>query len=274
MHGGFGAFSFSASSSYKKNLSEVSSGEKVCIIPSAKCSYYFSNIDLTLHPGFYGCAKALKRNSSKANLHGINYNFLREKLVGIEKLYCQQFLYDGLVNTCEESVPIGITIRNYDLHDSMETLTSSETSCISICFENRHCLSIGYITDSNKCELYGNAIGPITAATPFHFLSKKNINAKILIFPERVNERNTFFRVVNLRVTANLARPNNSTVNFAQCKKACLQDVSCDVVSFCSDQNYYKSETSNCRMYSSKTLLTLEIADSKKKIMTYFTGWD
>ena len=42
--GGFGVFSFAASSSYKQTSSEVSSGEKVHITSSAKCSYYFSKI--------------------------------------------------------------------------------------------------------------------------------------------------------------------------------------------------------------------------------------
>jgi hypothetical protein len=70
--GGFGAFSFSATSSYKKTSSEVSSGEKVYITSTAKCTYYFSKMDLTqpppLHPGFYRWAKTLERNSSKSKL--------------------------------------------------------------------------------------------------------------------------------------------------------------------------------------------------------------
>lgn len=70
--GDFGAFSFLASLSYKQTSSEVSSAEKVYITSTAKCSYYFSKIDLTspppLHAGFYRWAKALEKNSSKANL--------------------------------------------------------------------------------------------------------------------------------------------------------------------------------------------------------------
>ena len=50
--GGFGAFSFSASSSYKKTSSDVSSGEKVYIISSSKCSYFFSKIDQLETPPF------------------------------------------------------------------------------------------------------------------------------------------------------------------------------------------------------------------------------
>ena len=70
---GFGAVSFSTSSSYKKTLSEVSSGEKLYITSLAKCSYHFSQIDYNstpppLNPGFYRWVKALERNTSKANL--------------------------------------------------------------------------------------------------------------------------------------------------------------------------------------------------------------
>ena len=53
---------------HRKSLS----GEKVYIMSSAKCSYYFSQIDLTqpppLHPGFYRWAKALEKDSSETKL--------------------------------------------------------------------------------------------------------------------------------------------------------------------------------------------------------------
>ena len=46
--------------------------KSIYIISTAKCTYYFSKMDLTqpppLHPGFYRRAKTLKRNSSKCKL--------------------------------------------------------------------------------------------------------------------------------------------------------------------------------------------------------------
>ena len=57
---------------YKQTSSDVSSGEKVYITSSAKCSYYSSKTDLTqpppLHPFFYRWANSLERNYSTANL--------------------------------------------------------------------------------------------------------------------------------------------------------------------------------------------------------------
>ena len=62
---------------------------------------------------------------------GINYNFLKKKLLGVEKLYCQQLLHSGTVNTCEETVSVGITIKNYYLENFISTFeTDTETSCI------------------------------------------------------------------------------------------------------------------------------------------------
>ncbi len=390
--GGFGAFSFSASSSYKQTSSEVSSGEKVYITSSAKCSYYFSKIDLTqsppLHPGFYRWAKSLESNYSQANLlqfvkyygthfptsvvfgarfmkqysmtsqsyktassrdisvsaqasysglvsvsggfsldkserqaasqfskevetttitvgaappsngeasywastvkenpvptsyeiqpisnlftnvfmkgSGINYNFLRKKLVGIEKLYCQQLLHAGTVNTCEESVSVGITVNNYYLQisSSISTFTvATETSCISRCFENRHCLSIAYISNSNQCYFYGKA-------------NKHDIleeaNAKLIVFPTKINDEKTDFVVEHLRVSTKARSTSNKTVDVQSCKKACLQDTSCDVLTFCSDKDSCKSEINNCRLYSSKALIKFEKADQKYKMLTYF----
>lgn len=65
---GYGGFSFSASSSYKTTSSQVSTGEKVFITSSAKCSYYFSEVDTTqppsLNPGFLRWARNLQKNAS------------------------------------------------------------------------------------------------------------------------------------------------------------------------------------------------------------------
>ena len=388
--GGFGAFSFSASSSYKKTSSEVSSGEKVYITSSAKCSYYFSKIDLTrpppLHPGFYRWAKALEKNSSKPNLlefvkyygthfsttmvfgarftkqysmtaqsyktassqdisvsaqasysglvsvsggfsldksqreaaskfskevetttitvgapppsngeaaywassvkenpvpmsydiepianlftnvymkgTGINYNFLRKKLIGIEKEYCEQLLRDGTVNTCEESVSVGIMIKQYYLQKAYSEFTSPETSCISRCFENRHCSSVGYRPDSNKCYFYGEA--------QQEYDLKKDTNAKIIVFPSRINDQKIDFVVKNLRVT-NKARPNSANVIDVQsCKKACLNDTSCDVINFCSHKTNCQSEINNCKLYSSRTSIQFQKAEEKFKMLTRF----
>jgi hypothetical protein len=41
---------------------------------------------------------------------GINYPVLRTNLRGIEKIYCQQLLRAGTVNTCEDSISVGIKI--------------------------------------------------------------------------------------------------------------------------------------------------------------------
>lgn len=391
--GGFGAFSFSASSSYKKTSSEVSSGEKVYITSSAKCSYYFSKIDLTqpppLHSGFYRWAKTLERNHSKANLlkfvkyygthfptsvvfgarfmkqhsmssqsyktassrdisvsaqasysglvsvsggfsldkserqaasqfskevetttitvgaappsngeaaywastvkenpvptsykiepisnlftnvfmegTGINYNLLRKKLVGIEKLYCQQLLHAGTVNSCEESVSVGITINSFYLQNPISTFAAAtETSCISRCFENRHCLSIAYISNSNECHFYGDA-------NKKHEISKEaNAKAKIIIFPTKINDQKTDFVVEHLRVSTKARPTSNRTVDVQSCKEDCLQDTSCDIFNFCSDKNYCQGEVNNCKLYSSKASVKFEKAEQKYKMLTYF----
>lgn len=157
----------------------------------------------------------------------------------------------------------------------MESLTGSETSCISRCFENRHCLSIGYITSSNKCHLYGNQVFSLwlnVFKRGGHGISKKNLNAKTHIFPSRISQQKNDFVVTDLRVTANRAHPSNGTVDLESCRKTCLADVSCDVFTFCSDKNNWKSESSNCRLYSSKTLLTFKKAEDHKKMRTYFVS--
>ncbi len=387
--GGFGAFSFSASSSYKKTSSEVSSGEKVYVTSSAKCSYYFSKIDLSqpppLHPGFYRWAKALERNYSEANLlqfvkyygthfptsvvfgarflkqysmtsqsyktassrdisvsaqasysglfsvsggfsldksqrqaasqfskevetttitvgaappnngeasywastvkenpvpisyeiqpitniftnvfmkdTGINYTFLRKKLIGIEQLYCQQLLHAGTINTCDESVSVGITINNYYLRPAADAFKATETSCMSRCFENRHCLAIGYLSGSNLCYFYGKGNK--------HILTKL-AKAKIIVFPTKINDEKTDFVVEHLRISTKARSTSNKTVDVQSCKKACLQDSSCDVFNFCSDRNRCKSEINNCRLFSSKALIKFEKADQKYKMLTYF----
>ena len=390
--GGFGAFSFSASSSYKQTSSEVSSGEKVYITSSAKCSYYFSKIDLTqpppLHPGFYRWAKSLEGNYSTANLlkfvkyygthfptsvvfgarfmkqysmtsnsyktassreisvsaqasysglvsvsggftldqserkaasefnkevetttitvgaappkdgdatywastvkenpvptsyeiepisslftnvfmagTGINYNFLKKKLLGVEKLYCQQLLHSGTVNTCEETVSVGITIKNYYLENFISTFeTDTETSCISRCFENRHCLSIAY--KFSNCYFYSGE------ANQKHPLSKVK-NSKIIIFPTKINDGKTDFVVEDLRVSTKARPTSNSTVDVKSCKSKCLRDKSCDVFNFCSDKNNCKNESDNCRLHSSKASLKFEKADAKFKMLTYFVS--
>ena len=391
--GGFGAFSFSASSSYKQTSSEVSSGEKVYITSSAKCSYYFSKIDLTqpppLHPGFYRWAKSLEKNHSEANLlkfvkyygthfptsivfgarflkqysmtsqsyktasskdisvsaqasysglvsvsggfsldkserqaasefnkevetttvsvgaappsngdasywastvkenpvptsykiepisnlftdvfmlgTGINYTFLRKKLVGIENLYCQQLLRSGTVNTCEETVSVGITIDNHFLGDSISQFkTATETTCISRCFENRHCLSIAYKSKSTDCYFYSKDNGQ-------HAISELE-NSKVIIFPTKINDEKIDFIVEHLRVSTKARPTSNTTVDVQSCRKACLRDTSCDVFNFCSDRNNCRSEIDNCRLYSSKASIKFEKADPKYKMLTYFVS--
>ena len=75
--GGFGAFSFSASSSYQKTSSDVSSGEKVYIISSSKCSYFFSKIDQLetppFDPKFLRWAKKLEGENNKGLVEFVRY---------------------------------------------------------------------------------------------------------------------------------------------------------------------------------------------------------
>ena len=195
--------------------------------------------------------------------YGINYTSLRKKLVGIENLYCQQLLHAGTVNTCEKSISVGITIPQYYLQSSIAKFHATETSCISRCFENRHCLSIAYITNSNECRFYDDE--------KEHGLSKEaNAKTKIVVFPTKINDQKTDFIVQDLRV-AILARPKSkTTVDVQSCKKACLNDSSCDVFNFCSDKNYCKSEINNCKLFSSKSVIKFEKADAKYKMLTYF----
>ena len=399
--GGFGAFSFSASSSYKQTSSEVSSGEKVYITSSAKCSYYFSKIDLTkpppLHPGFYRWAKSLEKNHSTANLlkfvkyygthfptsivfgarfmkqysmtsqsyktassrdisvsaqasysglfsvsggfsldksereaaskfnkevetttitvgaappsngdatywastvkenpvptsyeiepisslftnvfmdgTGINYTFLKNKLIGIEKLYCQQLLRSGTVNTCEETVAVGITINHYFLQNPFSTLKiDTETSCISRCFENRHCLAIAYKSSSSDCYFYRSQRRLLFWLVNEKHTILKEMNSKIIIFPTKLNDEKTDFVVENLRVSTKARPTSNNTVNEESCKEACLRDTSCDVLNFCSDTYNCKTEINNCKLYSSKASLKFEEADKKFKMLTYFVS--
>ncbi|XP_028412782.1 uncharacterized protein LOC114535684 [Dendronephthya gigantea] len=391
--GGFGAFSFSASSSYKKTSSEVSSGEKVYITSSAKCSYYFSRVDFTdpppLHPGFIRSAKSLEKNHTTANLikfvkyygthfpttvvfgarflkqysmssqsyktassrsisvsaqasysglisvsggfsldksereaasqfskevetttvtvgaappsngeaaywaatvkenpvptsykiqpisnlftsvfmkgTGINYDFLRKKLVGIEKSYCKQLLLAGTVNNCDESVSVGIIINHYTLPNDISKFTAAtESSCISRCFEHLHCLAIVYTTtSSDNCFFYD--------ANQEHIIpDKSNAKAKIIIFPTKIRDDKKDFKVKNLRVSTQ-ARPNSTTtVDAKSCRKTCDQDSSCDVFSFCSAKSSCSSERNNCRLYSSKSVITFEKAENKFEWITYF----
>ena len=391
--GGFGAFSFSASAGYKQASSEVSSGEKVYITSSAKCSYYYSNIDLTqpppLHPGFYSWAKALEKNHSEANLlkfvkyygthfptsvvfgarflkqhsmssksyktafssdisvsaqasysglvsvsggfsldkrqreaasnfskevetttvtvgaappsngdatywastvkenpvpifykiepisnlftsvfmkgKNINYNFLRKKLVDIEKKYCQHLFRAGTVDNCRESLFVDITINNWYLKDSISMSSDPETTCISQCTEDRHCFAMSHIPNTNECYLYDNLIHDVAD----HEVSK----AKTIIFPTKLYDGKTDFVVQNLRVSTQ-SRPQSTTVpDHQSCKKVCLQDNFCDIFIFCSDKNNCKSQVNNCRLYSSKTSKTsikFRRADEKYKMFAYF----
>ena len=62
---------------------------------------------------------------------GVNYPVLRTMLRGIEKVYCQQLLRAETVNTCEESISVGIKIPNYFLQNPFSKFRASKTSCIS-----------------------------------------------------------------------------------------------------------------------------------------------
>lgn len=392
--GGYGGFSFSASSSYKKASSEVSTGQKVYITSWATCTYYFSKIDLVqpppLHPSFYRWVKRLERNTSEANLlafvkyygthfassvvfgarfmkqhsmtsqsyqtaitrkisvsaqasysglvsvsggfsldksqreaaskfsqevetttitvgapppsngdaifwasavkenpvptsykiepianlftkafmkgTGINYNLIRTKLVGIEKRYCQQMLHKGIVNNCNNSVPVGIVIRNHYLVGAVHPhpkFKASESSCISKCFEDRFCSSISYRPVESTCSFHDGESELKSAKT-----TKKN-NPKALIFPTRLNDLKSELKVSYLRIINNARDGSSVKVDAKACKKACLLDSSCDVFTFCHDKNNCERQTNNCKLYSSKALTSFEKA-KKNIVTTYF----
>lgn len=104
--------------------------------------------------------------------------------------YCMQELSIPVRN---QSLLHGITIPNYYLQNSIAKFSVTETSCISRCFENRHCLSIAYITNSNECHFYDDE--------KEHDLSKEaNAKAKIVVFATKVNDQKIDFIVTDLRV--------------------------------------------------------------------------
>ena len=144
---GFGAVSFSTSSSYKKTLSEVSSGEKLYITSLVKCSYHFSEIDYNstpppLNPGFYRWVKALERNTSKANL----LTFVKYYVTHIPTsvVFGARFKSNTVwvCNLTKQPLCEISVFKRRQAILAWPALTGSET-----CFENRHCLSIDYITD-------------------------------------------------------------------------------------------------------------------------------
>lgn len=65
----------------------------------------------------------------------------------VEKRYCQEILQAEIVNTCEVSISVDITIPNYYLKNPIAKFSTKETSCISRCFENRHCLAEAYVAN-------------------------------------------------------------------------------------------------------------------------------
>ena len=388
--GGFGGFSFSASSSYKKASSEVSTGEKVYVKSWAKCTYYFSKVDQTrppvFHPGFYRWVKALERNNSEANLlafvkyygthfatsvvfgarfikqhsmtsesykrvssnkfsvaaqasysglvsvsggftldksqreaasqfsqavetttitvgaappsngdaifwassvkenpvptsyklepianlftevfmkgTGINYQLIRKKLVGIEKRYCQQLKVDGTVNTCDDSVTVGIVVPKHYLEEAKHPhkIKCTESSCIFRCFEDRYCLSVSYLPDSSTCYFHDGKSYLIKAK------QKKKNSPKIIIFPTRINDLKANFTINNLRITTSARYTSKQAVDLSACKKHCLKDPFCDVFSFCHKDNCDRQEI-NCKLYSYDMLTSFE---RDEKTVTYF----
>lgn len=76
------------------------------------------------------------------------------KLRGVEKIYCQQLVLAGTANTSEESISVGVKIPYHFLRNHGSKFGASETSCVSRCFENRYCLLIAHITNSNECHFY------------------------------------------------------------------------------------------------------------------------
>ena len=105
---------------------------------------------------------------------------------------------------------IGITIKNYYLENFISTFeTDTETSCISRCFENHHCLSIVY--KSSNCYFYsGEAIQK-------HPLSKVK-KSKIIIFPTKINDEKDDFVVEDLRFLTKARPTSNNTIVVESCK--------------------------------------------------------
>ena len=107
--GGWG-FKFSASTSYKKSVAEMSSGESLFIISQAQCQYYYSTIDYTspppFHPGFLFWVKKLAAlDVTKADIiKFIKYygtHFLKRVTFGakfIKKHKLSQKAYQSLKN--------------------------------------------------------------------------------------------------------------------------------------------------------------------------------
>lgn len=80
---------------------------------------------------------------------GIKNSVLATKLRWIEKVYCQQLLLAGTVNTCEESISVGVKLPYHVLRNPTSKFVSSEILCISRCFENRYCSSIDSLVSKN-----------------------------------------------------------------------------------------------------------------------------
>ena len=132
-----------------------------------------------------------------------------------------------LIYTCQETVSVGITIKNYYLENFISTFeTDTETSCISRCFENHHCLSIAY--KSSNCYFYSGE------ASQKHPLSKVK-KSKIIIFPTKINDEKDVFVVEDLRFLTKARPTSNNTIVVESCKSKY----------FCSDKNNCKNESDN-----------------------------
>ena len=87
---------------------------------------------------------------------GINYNYLRRKLAGIEKKYCKQLLNEGSVNTCDGTILIRLQITNHKLlyGSNPHTLKVTESSCISNCFDDQFCQAVTYVPKDSTCSFH------------------------------------------------------------------------------------------------------------------------
>ena len=81
---------------------------------------------------------------------------MRTKLTGIEKKYCKQLLNEGSVNTCNDTIRIGLRITNHKLlyGSNPHTLKVPESSCISQCFDDQFCQAVTYIPKDSTCSFH------------------------------------------------------------------------------------------------------------------------
>jgi hypothetical protein len=171
---------------------------------------------------------------------GINYNYPRRKLAGIEKKYCKQLLNEGSVNTCDDTIHIGLRITNHKLlyGSNPHTLKVPESSCISQCFDDQFCQAVTYVPRHSTCSFHNGQ----TKLIPVE--ESKN-NPRVIIFPSRIEHLKKELVVCGLEI-GDRARDGSTKVNSeAACRNICVTDSVCDVFTFVKSV----TRTNNCKLY-------------------------